>query len=125
MEPKKALGRFHQGQQQPFIFRGWLEESDRRIDNGTSAARFRLWGATYARDFKAHSSAPSDFFAPSARSNRSVVARSAAIPFSSWVVDRTPARGSVSIARSFFFFRQSKNVLNIASSRISAPPGIL
>src|SRR6266699_241613 len=60
-------------------------------------------------EFKVHSSETSDFLAPIARSKRSVVARSAAIPFSSCPTDLNPLvdRGSCSISRSIFFRRHS------------------
>jgi hypothetical protein len=58
-------------------------------------------------DVSVHSSAPSDFRAPMARSRLSVVARSAAIVCSSCSTDRNPlfARGSVNIFRSVRFWR--------------------
>jgi hypothetical protein len=53
-----------------------------------------------------HSSDSVDFLAPMARSSRSVVARSAPMPFSSCAIDLKPlvARGSCSICRSFRFW---------------------
>ena len=71
-------------------------------------------------DLSVHSSPASDFLAPIARSKRSVVARSAAIPFSSWPDDLNPLaeRGSLSISRSFRFCRHSW----IALQTIPLPP---
>src|SRR5260370_32418681 len=59
---------------------------------------------------RVHSSDASDFLAPIARSKRSVVARSAPMPFSSCPTERNPlvARGSFSIARSVLFWRHSE-----------------
>src|SRR5437762_1235640 len=72
-------------------------------------------GLTFDSYFKVHSSAISDFLAPMVRSRRSVVARSASIPFSSWPIDLNPFwdRGSFSIARSFAFLRDSKNAVHM------------
>jgi hypothetical protein len=60
--------------------------------------------------FSVHSSVRSDFLAPTARSRRSVVNRSAPIVFSSCPIDRNPlaARGSFSIARSVRFWLHSR-----------------
>ena len=56
-----------------------------------------------------HCSIDSACLAPMARSKRSVVARSAAIPFSSCPIDLHPfaERGSFNISRSVFFWRHS------------------
>ena len=71
----------------------------------------------YAEACSVHSSAVADLRAPSATSSRSVVARSAAMLFSSCAVERKPrlARGSLSIPRSVRFFRHSKIVFQTMS----------
>ncbi len=63
------------------------------------AAQIRGVAAQALIGVSVHSSAASDFVAPIARSKRSVVARSAPMPFSSCPIERNPlaARGSLSI----------------------------
>ena len=90
------------------------------LNRGLGSTRFAVLNneaRAFVSYFKDHSSAISDFLAPMVRSRRSVVARSASMPFSSWPIDLNPLsdRGSFSIARSFAFLRDSKNAFHIIS----------
>src|SRR5215470_1016029 len=62
-----------------------------------------------------HSSAPSAFLAPMLSRSRSVVERSAPMPFSSCPVERNPRveRGSFNIVRNVLFWRHSRNTVSI------------
>src|SRR5215813_10941060 len=62
-----------------------------------------------------HSSAPSSFLAPIFSRSRSVVERSAPIPFSSCPVERNPRveRGSFNISRGLLFWLHSRSAVSI------------
>src|SRR5215472_12676820 len=62
-----------------------------------------------------HSSAPSAFLAPMLSRSRSVVERSAPMPFSSCTVERNPRveRGSFNIVRSLLFWLHSRSAVSI------------
>ena len=93
----------------PYVARHETCHSDRAAPPCSCRMRRGAWGnpglrfvTRSQRGLRVHSSVPSAFRAPMLRSNRSVVGRSAAIPFSSCPTDLNPLadHGSFSIARS-------------------------
>ena len=98
--PKNAIG-FQAAALSLFALLGWRR--------GGWEIRVYAFATRSQSGLRVHSSAPSAFRAPILRSNRSVVERSAAMPFSSCPVDLNPLadRGSFSIARSLRFWFHS------------------